>query len=74
MTSTAPRFARKDRRDSVTGERKAGPTHIVPGAGQSLCGRRIPVLSDWTSIRPEVLCPACVRHEANGTCESWRHR
>ncbi len=67
------RYARKDRRDRVTGEVKVGPTHIVRTTiAQSLCGRRIKGLATWTKTRPEVpLCLACLRHEAAGTAKSW---
>jgi hypothetical protein len=72
-------YVRKDRRDSLTGVTKQGPTHIVVAGAQSLCGRRIPALSFWTSVRPThpaapKLCPACLKHEAAGTAPSWRKR
>lgn len=71
-------YARKDRRDSLTGEILPGPLHVLDdwqGPHQSLCGRRLKGLGVRTMREPQgEVCPACARHLANGTQDAWRRR
>lgn len=66
-------YARKDRRDGVTGELKLGPVHIW-GRGQTLCGRRIKgfFVGPTTSTLDGSICADCSKHATNGTEGSWK--
>lgn len=75
---SAVRYARKGRRDTVTGVRTAGPLHVLVNWGgvlQSRCGRRLKGLDVTVTTEPQgEVCPACAKHLAAGTSQAWNRR
>ena len=65
---------RKDRRDSLTGQVKQGPTHAIHLAGQSWCGRQFRGLSIWRKDQPlsAVDCEDCKKSIEKSQPRSWR--
>jgi len=67
---------RKDRRDTVTGEVRRGPTHVRHVGVQTWCGRKIRGFSVWNdhATLDDVDCVECKRALAADRPRSWKGR
>lgn len=68
---TTARYIRKDRRSGVTGERKAGPSHLLTNGGLTLCGVRMKGVTIRTVDPESDRCLDCERHARLGTRGVW---